>query len=432
MHSPAEARGAPLRVWLERLAHLIALTLVILLLVDSLRQRSAGAEVVDQRSLAGALARWTTVRTPARVHVHLDGALSPTQRDWLAALRRVGTEVSWWGDELPALAAVASPIPDPAGATAVWSAAPSGASVVLSDAMGVLDSVRGSGAGVRFVALSAPAAVSVRATSLTASSAVRDSLVIGRVLVVGRVGWESKFVIAALEERGWNVDARLALSPRGDVAQGDATPLDTARYAAVIALDTTALRRASQIERYVRSGGGLVMEGRIAAAPGLAALSPGKLAELIAPTLPFDSVPEAPRRALGLRPIIGDSTAVVVERRDSLVAVASRRVDRGRVIVVGYEESWRWRLGGGPSALDDYREWWSAIVASVAHATPNPLEIRAVVDEAPIASLVDHLGQRAVAPAGLPHARLPRWWIFGILATLLLVEWASRRLRGVP
>jgi hypothetical protein len=158
-----------------------------------------------------------------------------------------------------------------------------------------------------------------------------------------------------------------------------------------------------------------------------------KLAPLIVPSSPFDSVPAEPRRALGLRPIVGDSTAVVVERRDSLVAVASRRVDRGRVIVVGYEESWRWRLGGGANALDEYREWWSAIVASVAHVARSPLEIHTVVDEAPLVSLVDKLGLGAAAPPARPsRAGLPAAWILGVLATLLLVEWTSRRLRGVP
>ena len=421
------------RAWLERAAHAVALALVIYLLVDSLRPPYAGEEVAGHQSLPAALARWSTVDVPARVHVRIDSGLSPVQLDWLSALKGVGTRVSWKGDGLLPVAAVASPVADPVGATAVRVAVPPGAKVLLSDAMGALDSTHGGAVGARFVAFSAPKAVRVSANPLTAHSAVVDSLDLKRILVLGRVGWESKFVVASLEERGWEVDAHLALSPKGDVVQGDATPLDTARYAAVIALDSTALRLAGPIASYVRSGGGLVMEGQIATAGAFAPLSAGKLGTIIEPASPFDSVPEEPRRALALRPIATASTGVAIETRDSLVTVASRRVERGRVTTIGYEDSWRWRMGGGDGTLEQYREWWSAIVASAADVGRSPIEARGPIDEAPLVSLVDRLGPQAPARAVFAgRTGIPKGWAFAIIAGLLLLEWASRRLRGVP
>ena len=88
------------RAWLERAAHAVALALVIYLLVDSLRPPYAGEEVAGHQSLPAALARWSTVDVPTRVHVRVDSGLSPVQLDWLSALRGAGTRVSWAGDGL--------------------------------------------------------------------------------------------------------------------------------------------------------------------------------------------------------------------------------------------------------------------------------------------------------------------------------------------
>ncbi|HET7551337.1 MAG TPA: hypothetical protein VFK04_08600 [Gemmatimonadaceae bacterium] len=421
------------RAWLERAAHAVALVLIVWLLVESLLPPAGRVDAADLGSLSEALARWSTVEAPERVQVRVDSGLSPTQRDWLVALGGADTRVGWNGAGLLPIAAVARPIPDPIGATGVWVAAPAGTSVILSDQMGTLDSVRSGAAGVRFVALSAPSAVRVRANPVTARSALVDSLDLKRVLVLGSTGWESKFVVASLEERGWKVDAHLVLSPKGDVVQGDASPLDTARYAAVVALDSTALRWSRKIVQYVRSGGGLVIEGALTATPSFAPLRVGKLGAAIAPATPFDSVPDEPRRALALRPITLGSAAVAVESRDSLVAVASRRVERGRVTVVGYEDTWRWRMGGGDGALQGHREWWSHLVASVADVGRATIEPTSPTDEAPLANLVDRLGPQTPATgvsdtrSGIPHA-----WLFAIVAALLLLEWTSRRLRGAP
>ena len=85
----------------------------------------------------------------------------------------------------------------------------------------------------------------------------RDSLALKPVLVLGAAGWESKFTIAALEERGWRVASRVRVAPNVDVTQGPLGAIDTARYSAVIALDSTAASSATAIARYAREGGGV-------------------------------------------------------------------------------------------------------------------------------------------------------------------------------
>lgn len=410
---------------------MLAMAILVWLLIQSLRRHPSAAETTDVRALGASLVSWSTSRAPARVHVRIDTALSPVQRDWLAALAAAGTRATWEGKGVLPLASVAEPIADPTGGTGIRVAAPAGATVMLADRFGVLDSVRAGPAGARFLARSAPTAVRVRAGTLVSRALVRDSLTLPRLLVLGQVGWESKFVTAALEEQGWAVDARLALSPKGDVRQGRIARIDTARYAAVIALDTTALGYAAQIVAYVRSGGGLVTTTAALAAPALAALRVGTTGAELPEGASFDSVPLSPRRALALVPISLRDDAIPVEHRDSLVAVAARRVERGRVAAIGYADTWRWRLGGGDDAVERHRAWWADLVASVAHVGRIRRASTEPVDEAPMAHLVERLGAPAPPPAGIdPRHGIPRSWQFGLFAAALLLEWASRRLRG--
>lgn len=423
-----------LRIWLERVAQGLALAIVVWLLVQSLRRGEGDAtEAAEVRALPAALARWSTSASPARVHVTVDSALSPAQRAWLGALGGAGTRVTWEGDGVVPVAAVADAVADPAGGTLIRAAAPRGTTIVLEDELGVLDSVEAGSAGASFLARSAPAAVRLRAGSFDARSAIRDSLSLGRILLLGSVGWEAKFVTAALEERGWTVDARLTLSPKGDVEQGRATPIDTSRYAAVIALDSTALASAARIARYVRDGGGLVVAARTSEAAGLASLRAGALASGVEAVEPFEADAPEPRRALALTPIVLRPDAVALERRDEQVAVAVRRVARGRVAVVGYDDTWRWRLGGGADALEEHRAWWAGVVASVAHAGHAPVASMTAIDEAPLALLLDALGAASAAPDEIVRTGgIPRGWLLALFAVALLAAWLSRRLRGAP
>jgi hypothetical protein len=105
------------------------------------------------------------------------------------------------------------------------------------------------------------------------------------------------------------------------------------------------------------------------------------------------------------------------------------------VVQSGYDETWRWRMAGGDEATSAHREWWSRLVSAVAYA---PLVQRAsagevATDEAPLASLIDALGPPTPLDAGLAPAsegtRTTRV-LFALALGALLLEWASRRLRG--
>jgi hypothetical protein len=418
-----------MRIAIERVAHGLAFVLLAWLLVRSLQPPVGPSVSSGVASLGPALARWSTRASPSAVHVRVDGSISPAQRDWLAALAASGTRVTWSGSGSLAIAAVAEPVADPAGATRIVAAASRGVVVSLADEYGPLDSVRAGAAGAWFLARSAPASVSVRAGVATARAATSDSLVLGRLLVLGRAGWESKFVVAALEERGWSVDARLALSPRVDVVQGRTIPIDTARYSAVIALDSSALGSAGALARYVRSGGGLIVAAPLSAASPLASLDAGALRTELPATEPFDTAGD-PRRTLALTPIALREDALALERRAGSVAVAVRRVERGRVMVVGYGDTWRWRMAGGPGAAEQHRDWWAGLVANVAHVGRVAKPPVSPVDESPLASLVERLGPAVSRAQVAAPSRISSAWLFAALAALLLGEWASRRLRG--
>ncbi|HVE79518.1 MAG TPA: hypothetical protein VNA89_11675, partial [Gemmatimonadaceae bacterium] len=105
-----------------------------------------------------------------------------------------------------------------------------------------------------------------------------------------------------------------------------------------------------------------------------------------------------------------------------------------RVVQTGLADSWRWRMAGGATGMDEHRTWWAGLVSAVAYAPavrrPAPV---AALDAAPLAGLVGALGGAApVAPGGgAAGAALPAWLAVAVVV-LLLAEWASRRLRGAP
>ena len=433
MRSPGDA-GAGARRWLERIARGVAILLMLWLLVDSFRGPAEPLRAsVRERDLAAQLPRWSTAADPASVHVEFGGSLAPFRRDWLAALAGAGSRVTWESPDRVPLALAMEPVADPEGGVRAWIAAPPGSSVEVEDPAGPLDSLRASGGGGRLLVRSSPAELRARAGASIAGSAVGDSLVLGRLLLFGRAGWESKFVAVALEERGWKLDARLRLAPRRDVRQGEATPIDTARYAAVLVLDSIGGSEAQQVARFVRAGGGAVIAAAAAGASALGGLSAGRPGELLPGREPFDSTLAEPRRSLELNPLAAREDAVVLERRGRSAAIAAHRVERGRVVTIGYRDTWRWRMGGGAAAVQDHRDWWADLVAGVAYAGRVPKEPTAATDEAPIATLIDRLGP-ATAATGLPGPGfgISRAWLFGLLAVALLLEWASRRLRGAP
>jgi len=420
-----------MRLLAERIARIIALALLGWSALSVFRPAAAGLERASGNEVADRIRGWSAQSAPSRVHVRLDSLGSPAWSDWLRAIADAGTAVGWDAPAIVPLAVTADPVADPEGGTRVLVAAPAGSIVFLEDSVGVLDSARAADGGARFLARSAPAAIRARTGGWSAWSAVRDSLTLGRILLLGHTGWETKFVAAALEERGWQVDAAMALSPRGDVEQGRIGPIEPAVYSAVVALDTTAAPRAPAIARYAQRGGGVILAAPALASAALFALSPGLAGEVIAAIEPYDTGFADPRRPLELTPVSLRPDAIALERRAPRApAVAVRRAGQGRVAVVGYHDTWRWRLGGRADAVARHREWWASLVASVAAARSLTVGRPPPRDESPLARLTQLLGEPAAPPPAGPAARSWTGLLFGLLLAALLLEWASRRLAG--
>lgn len=422
MPLPADRRA------LERGLRVAALALLGWLIVLALLPAQVGGRVTvvpDDLDRIGSGWGW---RPPAEsLSVALDAAPSPLARDWLVALRRTGTTVMWSNVGVAPIVLEVEPKRDPAGGVLARLAGPPGTMASLADGLGPLDSTAigdVGGATVRLAPIVGAVHASVGGTTAWASSDTADTH--RRVLLLGAAGWEARFVARALEERGWVVDARYAVAPRIDVTQGELVFPDTASHAAVVVLDSTASRYAGAIVGFVRSGGGLVMAGDAGAS--LDRLAPGGTAGPTRHATAITFEPDDPRRALSyveLRPLSPE--AVTLESRDGRPVVAARRVGAGRVIGVGYRDTWRWRMQGGEGAVAAHRAWWADLVAGVVYA---PLTAGHAGNVAPLASLVDALGPPAsLAPARPLQAPLYPWLVAALMLCLLL-EWASRRLRG--
>lgn len=364
---------------------------------------------------------------------------SPVTRDSLAALRRAGTAVTWRGPALEALAVSATLAPAPDGSVRIAAVGPG--DVVLSDASGARDTLRNAAAGAVML-MPAPVGeyvAQLRNTRATVRASSPDSA--RAILVVGRASWETKFTMAALEEAGWHVQARVAVAPGAEVRQGAAGAaaargasvpsgaLDRHRYAAVVALDSTVDVLGAALARYVREGGGLVLAGDAPDAAVARALAPGRAGTRIASgAVAFDAA--QPLRSLAVRPVTSlRADAVVLERRGPLVLAAARREGAGRVVQSAYEELWRWRMQGGDDARSRHRAWWTrTVAAAVSPATADPFTA-ANPEGAPLARLEDALGPPSVGRAPAAPRSLPGW-LLPLVFAILLVEWGSRRFRG--
>lgn len=417
MRSPG--KHATLREQLERLLRSLALLALLASLGIALWDALRGDAGEPPR-------RWAIEGTP-----------SPVVRDSLAALQRAGNKVEWKGTVAP-LMAMAEPVREPGDRwrVAVVNAAP----VEVRDSLGPIDSLDAPGAitteavrgGVRVVAGGTEARVTPS-----------DSITLGRIAVFGRAGWEPRFTIAALEEAGWQVDARLTLGRDRDVLQGEFV-LQRARHAAVIVFDTASLvREGPLLARFVREGGGLILAGEAVTAdvPALRSVAGARVLRLEPPeTRSFAG--HEPTHALPLR-VLGSrrADAVLVESREGLPAIVARRVGAGRIVQMGYGDTWRWRMEGEGRAVEEHRTFWSRTVGLAVVATSHPRSAMvdgvpaprdaARDDPAPRAALFHALGAptEVVGAASMTPRTLPRW--IGLLILVLFVaEWASRRGRG--
>jgi hypothetical protein len=394
MPSPVSARR--IGEWALRVISL-AVLVVILMRTWGPSSRSARTENAGQGSIAESLPRWS-IAGPARIHLALDSVLPHRQRDWLAAIERAGTNVTWNSTRITPLALTLTRMPDPSGTYELAASAPLDSVIVVRDAVGVMDSVKAGVDGIRteIPGITNRAGVSVGGSNAWANAP--DTMVLKRLLVEGAASWETKFTIAALTERGWKVDAVTHVAPGVDVREGSPALPDTSRYAAIIAVDSSAALVSRGANSFVRSGGGLI-------------------------TL-HDASMVGPRGA----------TSVVLEHRSDGEVRASR-VGAGRVIRVGYKDLWRQRMSGDDTVSDPvaaHRAWLARAVASVAYAPRASVAVDSASDPAPFADMVDRLGARSgSADAASPmRGEVPSSVLFGVLLVSLLLELASRRLRG--
>lgn len=440
MHSRAEHR-----LLLERLCRAGAIAALIALIAlvgkahSPLRAKATTHEQLDQ-----ALARGTRERL-AVLGVEFDRLPDDTTISWLAALRDAGTQVSWdVHDSLAAVALSAEPIPGPEQLTRITiTGAPAGP-LVVRDEIGILDSAGAPAGGTRELTAHASGALSVALTRGVLSTPLTDSIVDRAVLILARAGWEGAFTAAALEEAGWQVEAEFVVTPRGVGASGQepdpgssvrtrgaSTALDTSHFAAVVVLDPTSPSRASAIARFVAQGGGLIANAS-GATGALSTLMPARPAEAVRAVL-GGIVSQAPRSGLpGTRLVSLTNDALELEREHGVAMVVARRHELGRVLMIGYDDLWRWRMEGGENAPLEHRLWWSSMVSSVAYA-PLVRTTTTISSPAPLAQLYATLGARHEVGelpeiVGLPWMHL----LLGASILLLLVEWTSRRLRGTP
>jgi hypothetical protein len=427
------SRAERLRRVGEHALRVIAVAATATLLWRAMRPPVATGADVARGDLRAAMVRWTLAPATA-MRVVFDAAPDPDTRDWLRALARAGGSVGWSASRpIAAAAVVAEPAVEPNGVTRVRLASASGEAVSVADDAGVIDTLPHGGARELEVGTVA-GAVRASGATFTATSYARDSVVLRPVLVLGAAGWESKFTIAALEERGWRVASRVRVAPSIDVTQGPLGAIDTVRYAAVIVLDSTGASSSTEIARYARAGGGVILAGSASRTGAFAGIAPGRVGARVGGVAGAIST-ATPRTGLGGYPVTAPGAdAVVLESRDGATMIAARRLAAGRVMQVGYDETWRWRMAGGDESAAAHREWWSRLVAAVAYAPLVPRDSRLMtIDETPLASLVD-----AVGPATPVEGRLAAhtdntwitWMLFVLIAASLLAEWTSRRLRG--
>ncbi len=431
MPSRAEIRGGVENAL--RGASLVLLAWMLWLSLD--RGRPETIVTAKSANLDTALIDWSRRGlAPDRIAISLDSTPRPAQRDLLRALRGAGSTVTWSGDLSP-VAVSAKRIASPRGGIVILAAA-GGPDVRVSDEVGVLDTAQTRTGGATFTAPSAIGFIEAQAGGSIARTALPDSVHVRRVLVLGGAGWESKFIVAALEEDGWTVDASMYVAPGVSVTQGITSPIDTARYAAVVAVDGTAASRAGEIARYVASGGGLVIAGNAAGIDGLGGLRPASPARAHGSTVNESENAPVTLASLAFVPAgVMKPDAIPLERREGVTVSAARRHGAGRVLQLGYLDTWRWRMAGGDESLAGHRDWWTKTVAGVAYAP----KIRGAIaqsdnDDAPVARLVGTLGpasaQRGPSLASAAHS-ISLWWLAAALALCLLGEWTSRRLRGM-
>jgi hypothetical protein len=413
--------------WWEWVARVVVMTTLAVLLWRASGSRPEGrAERIQGSELRAALERWTRGVQPAAVHVSLRDVPAPLERDWLAALRRPGSAVTWSGT-LDAVGVEALATAEPRARYLIRAAGPRTGSVHVSDDFRAI-ATAGFEAGIMSVRTATLAGV-VRADAGLASawSPAPSPPVVKRIALIGPAGWETKFVAAALEESGWAVDARIGVAPGVAVGTLQPSALDTLRYSVGIVVDAVSGDWQQALARFVSRGGGLVVAGQALRAPQFATLLPARVTRAV----PARDTSVAALEALAVLELASAPHGVALETRGEAVVLAAGRFGAGRVVASGYQDTWRWRMQGDEQAVRQHRDWWSALASAAAHAVdtaavPAP-------ESAPVAALVNAIGPATEPPADAgERSRVPLdALLFALLVAALLGETFSRRRRGL-
>lgn len=402
------------------------------------------------RARSTAAARSLREAQPGALHLNATRVPGDTIRALWFAARQAGVPISWTDSAMrSAIAIDATAMIDPRGGVNVRVAAPNGSIVTVRDSIGLIDSLHAGAGGARVSVGRVSGSVVATVNGTRAFTPAPTAPIVRRLLVYAYAGWEAKFTVAALEERGWAVEVRYALGRNVTVTQGSPVAPDTARYAAVIALDSSVLPHVSAIRRYALAGGGVVIAGAAATVREFGNMLPGR-AGVLQPGVPGGLQTDAPLIGVAWRPIMPDSDAAVIALSSRTTqrgarpaaAVVARRYGAGRVLESAYDGVWEWRMAGPEGGVEAHREWWSDLVRAVAFA---PERVRMPADgasahmrdmpgnAAPYADLWAGLGPPSAAPpTTLPSSMKWPWkgLLMFVTAASLVAEWASRRLRG--
>ena len=381
-------------------------------------------------SLDSTLAKWSAIG-PRSATVRTSRIPDATQRDWLVAIRRTGTRLSWSAADTNSGALVIEPGPLPEALARLTLLGTSLGGAMVSDGIGRIDSVPLGRGGVASMRMRALGRVRASLGSVAAVSAVRDSFMVKPVLLIGSAGWEAKFIAAALEEDGWTVSTRMQVAPATVVRQGAPVAIDTGAYSVVMVIDSVSPIETERVVRFVNEGGGLVISGPGVRHPALRSLVPrqvGQMAGALGALLGPD-----PLSGLNTRSFVLRANSVVFDRRSGASIYSAMRLGSGRVVTAGFDDTWRLRMvPPNENAPRQHREFWSTMVGSAALVRHVPHDMPPV-DEAPFAATVAALGA-PVASEELPTRGSRFHWdtlLAAIAAGALLAEWLSRRLRGV-
>ena len=386
------------------------------------------------------------LRAPAdSIDVTLQSVPTARDRAVLRVLRGSGRVVRLHADA-PLVASAVSAEAEwrASGGTRVQLTGGDSLAATVSDGAGLLDSVQFDSAGVRRRTgpLEGSLVLRGRTTRAAVAPLAAAAPAVARVFVSGAATWESRFLIAALEESGWPVDAAVSLSPKVTVTQGVVRSPSRARHAIAIILPGASAAAIAALPGFVRSGGGVVIVGEAARTAGLGAVRAGTPGALLAGELGAEAG-EEPRHGLDLVPVASLSAgSVALEWRDGRVAVAARRIGAGRVVQVGYDNSWLWRMGGNDDAPLAHRRGWNSLLSGLVPLAQPVMPRRATpetdtLDAAPVAALAREIGlpevrvSRASVRGGSRIAALDLRWLMAIATLALVASWTLRRWRGL-